>query len=78
MPTYRFQEIPLYGTKNVKCAGGCGKKLRRQRKFSQTLNPFNKGADGRPKTVQQIYAELADKAKQWESTPETCRNCQVA
>lgn len=74
MPTYRFSEVPLYGTKSVPCAG-CGKKLRRQRKFFQTLNPFNKDADGRPKTVQQIHAELAEECRQWEQEPETCRNC---
>jgi len=75
MPTYRFQEVPLYATKSITCSGTCGKKVRRQRKFSQTLNPFNKDSEGRPKTVQQIYAELAEKAKKWEQEPETCRNC---
>ncbi|MGW2740552.1 hypothetical protein ACWC4D_40965 [Streptomyces sp. NPDC001288] len=76
MPTYRFQEVPLHGTKTVQCSGGCGKKLRRQRKFFQTLNPFNKAADGRPKTVQQIYAELTEQAEQWKAAPETCRSCE--
>ncbi|MGW7001321.1 hypothetical protein ACWGCW_00485 [Streptomyces sp. NPDC054933] len=75
MPTYRFQEVPLYATKNVRCAGGCGKKVRRQRKFSQTLNPFNKAADGSPKTSKQIYAELGEKAKAWKTEPETCTRC---
>lgn len=74
MPTYRFQEVPLYGTKNVPCSG-CGKKLRRQRKFFQTLNPFNKAADGSPKTVTQINAELTEQIKQWKQEPETCSNC---
>jgi hypothetical protein len=75
MPTYRFQEVPLYATKTVPCAGDCGRKLRRQRKFSQTLNPFNKDSEGRPKTTQQIYAELSAEAKEWEAEPETCRHC---
>ncbi|MEU7338638.1 hypothetical protein [Streptomyces sp. NPDC007074] len=75
MPTYRFQEVPLYAKKSVTCAGGCGKTLRRQKKFAQTLNPFNKGADGRPKTTRQIHAELSEKAKQWQVAPETCDSC---
>ncbi|QKW31451.1 hypothetical protein HUT11_35400 (plasmid) [Streptomyces seoulensis] len=78
MPTYRFQEVPLYANKTVPCAGGCGKKLRRQRKFAQTLNPFNKDAEGRPKTSQQIQAELSQQAKEWKSAPETCDACFVA
>jgi predicted unusual protein kinase regulating ubiquinone biosynthesis (AarF/ABC1/UbiB family) len=75
MPTYRFQEVPLYANKTVTCFGGCGKKLRRQRKFCQTINPFNKDENGRPKTSQQIYAELSEEAKQWKAAPETCRDC---
>lgn len=74
MPTYTFREVPLYGTKTVPCSG-CGKKLRRQRKFSQTLNPFNKAADGRPKTAKQIQDELATEIRQWEQEPETCGAC---
>lgn len=74
MPTYRFQEISLQGIKNLPCSG-CGKKLRRQRKFFQTLNPFNKAADGSPKTVTQIDAELTEQIEQWKQEPETCGNC---
>ena len=74
MPTYRFQEVPLYGTKNIPCSG-CGKKLRRQRKFTQTLNPFNKNSEGHPKTVKEIQSELSERIKTWQAEPETCRNC---
>ena len=75
MPTYRFQPVTHQETKSVPCAGGCGKKVRRQRTFSQTLNPFNKNAAGQPKTVPEIVRELTEKAKEWQAQPETCRPC---
>lgn len=75
MPTYRFQEIPLTAKKNVTCAGACGKKVRRQRTFSQTLSPFNKTPDGRVKDILQIYRELNEKAEAWQAEPETCTRC---
>jgi hypothetical protein len=78
VPTYRFQEVPLYAQKSVPCSGGCGKKLRSQRKFSQTLNPFNKDAEGRPKTSLQIYAELSAQAQEWKTAAEMCAACSSA
>jgi hypothetical protein len=70
MPTYRFREIKHQASKNLPCPG-CGKKLRRQRTFGQTLNPFNKNADGRVKTELEIVRELNATAAQWETEPET-------
>jgi hypothetical protein len=57
MPTYRFREIKHQASKNLPCPG-CGKKVRRQRTFGQTLNPFNKNADGKVKTELEIVREL--------------------
>lgn len=75
MPTYRFREIKHQASKNLPCPA-CGKKLRRQRTFMQTLNPFNKNADGQPKTELEILRELNDQAKTWEAQPETHDACQ--
>jgi hypothetical protein len=74
MPTYRFERVPLTASKSVPCTE-CGKKVRRQRTFEQTLNPFNKTADGRVKTYKDIYPELRAKADAWKAEPETHPKC---
>ena len=72
--TVRFERVPLTFSKTVKCAG-CGKRLRRRRTFEQTLNPWNKNAQGQPRTRQEILAGLRDKAAEWQQQPETCGAC---
>jgi len=62
-----FQEVRLYATKSVKCPD-CGKRLKRSRKFYQTMNPFNKLPDGTVKSADDIYRELRAQAKAWEAT----------
>ena len=75
MPTYRFERVPWTAKKTVPCTV-CGKNIRRQRTFEQTLNPFNKTADGRVKTIKDIYPELSAKAEDWQQQPETHDTCQ--
>jgi hypothetical protein len=77
MTTYRFTEYPLTEKKSVPCPV-CGKKVRRQRTFSQTLNPFNKNADGSVKTVPDIYRALRVEADAWKAETETHPGCEVA
>jgi len=72
-----FREISLPGTKSVKCAGGCGRRLNRQKKFFQTLNPFNKLPDGSLKGIEDIYLELRESIRQWRGEPEFCKNCNL-
>ncbi|MGH9251976.1 MAG: hypothetical protein ACRD0W_21030, partial [Acidimicrobiales bacterium] len=55
-----YEAVKRTVTKAVPCAV-CGRKIRRQRTFQQTINPFNKGADGVVKTRAQIWAELGVK-----------------
>jgi len=74
--TERFQEVKLYGEKRFKCKGGCGRTLKRQRKFSQTINPFNKTKEGHIKTSQDIYPELKEKLMEWKKEIELCKHCQ--
>lgn len=71
---YTFDEVKIYADKTTKCRG-CGKRLKRSKKFSQTLNPFNKRTDGTVKTPEDIYAELRIEAKQWQTEAETCQAC---
>lgn len=62
MPTYHFESVTFKSTRTRD-----GK--RQQKTFTQTLNPFNKAADGTPKTREQILAELREEAYQWQATP---------
>lgn len=64
MTTYRFEEIAHPVVKSVPCRT-CGKPVRRSTTFSQTVNPFNKDADGNPKTAELIRAELREQAEKW-------------
>jgi hypothetical protein len=71
--TIRFQPIGLTVRKSVKCRG-CGKRLQRQRRFEQTLNPYNR-LHGIPKTAAQILDEERARAVEWKARPETCTAC---
>lgn len=66
-----FDEISLKGIKTIKCKN-CNKRLRRQRKFYQTINPFNKNEKGIPKNSSEINAELAKDIEEWKLKPESC------
>lgn len=70
-----FDEVSLHGEKTVKCAG-CGKRIKRRKKFWQTLNPFNRHPDGLPKTQEDIMAELQQEREEWQRQPELCSRCQ--
>jgi hypothetical protein len=72
--TIRFERVPLTAAKTVQCAG-CGKRLRRQRTFEMTLNPWNKNAQGQPRTRREILAALDAKAGEWKQQPEACVAC---
>lgn len=73
--TITFREVAIRGSKAVKCAGGCGRLLRRSRKFWQTLNPFNKNAAGEAKGANEIQEELFSERRAWMDEPETCKHC---
>jgi len=73
--TETYDPYTWKASKRVTCVGPCGKKLRRQRTFSETQSPFNKNANGEPKSVQDIYASLQEKAERWERQPEVCDPC---
>lgn len=45
-----------------------GKRRQQTKTFMQTVNPFNKNADGTRKTREQIYAELMNQRKEWLSS----------
>lgn len=68
MTVYRFEEVKRTAKKRVPCQGdGCKKRLNRQTTFMQTINPFNKNADGEVKSYSEIWRELGVKCKEWEA-----------
>lgn len=73
--TLTFNEVAIHGMKSVKCAGRCGRGLKRSRKFYQTLSPFNKKQSGELKSRDEIYAELIAERKAWMAEPEICKHC---
>lgn len=75
MTTVTFNEVTVHGSKSVKCAAGCGRTLKRSRKFWQTLSPFNKNAAGDLKTTAEICAELDSEVDYWRREAEVCKQC---
>lgn len=72
MPTYTFQEVKRTRTDKYKCP--CGKRFQRTVSATQTINPFNRNADGIPKTYPEIWKELGPKVAAMKSDP-TCGGC---
>lgn len=57
-----FDEVVVKATKRWK---EDGKARTKTRKFYQTMNPFNKNADGTVKTRDQIMAEITAERDTW-------------
>lgn len=72
--TERYEPMTWQTSKRLPCPD-CGKKIRRQTTFRQTISPFNKDAEGLPKTRREILAELREQAAEWEQKPERCTPC---
>lgn len=64
---HNFEEISVKGVKRWKAENG--KPRQCTKKFWQTLNPFNKNADGSIKTRQQIVAEIKAERDAWMLEP---------
>lgn len=62
MATYRFDEVTLKATYRWK---ENGKSRQRTKTFMQTINPFNKNADGIIKNRVEIMAELSKERDAW-------------
>lgn len=64
---YRFAEVSIKAVRRWVDADG--KKRQQTRKFFQTINPFNKNADGTQKTRDQIMVELKAQRDEWLKEP---------
>lgn len=73
--TVVFDKVEHHATKIGTCSK-CGAKAKRNKVFYQTLNPFNKGADGQPKERSQIARELVEEAKAWKQLPVYHAKCE--
>lgn len=60
----QFEEVITNRTKHGKCPS-CGKTTVRQKKFSQTVNPWNKNSDGTSKTPDEVRADVNKEADDW-------------
>ena len=74
---YIFEAIKCQNRKVIRCAV-CGRQLIRSRTFTQTLNPYNRRADGLAKSRGDIMTELRAQAAAWQEAPETCAKCLAA
>jgi len=74
--TTRFEVIRHKAVKSLPCAV-CGKRLRRQRTFEQTINPYNRNADGTVKTRAEIRQELITEARVWAQDAESHAACEA-
>lgn len=71
----KFEEVKLSASRSGQCIF-CGNKCSIKRTFMQTLNPFNKGKDGRTKTRSQIIVELNAEIKAWQQKPIAHSKCE--
>jgi hypothetical protein len=71
-----FVPVKLYATKTGKCTV-CGKYVKRQTIFEQTLNPFNKNKEGIPKNKIEIYKELYIERTNWMKEPIKHKKCNI-
>lgn len=73
--TTRFEVVKRQVAKPFVCQA-CGRKGRKQTTLRQTINPFNRNADGTLKTFSDIHAELQIDAAAWAPEPihEGCRS----
>lgn len=70
-----FELVKLYATKSGRCPK-CGKRAIRTTTFSQTLNPFNKNTEGRPKTRKEIWEDLENERNTWMKLPVYHARCE--
>lgn len=70
--TVRFDEMSAQAVRTGPCPG-CGRRVRRQRTFTATVSPFNQ-VDGRPRTPNEVQAQVGQWAREWSPDPEVFRH----
>jgi len=62
--TVTFEKVRQGISKHGACPV-CGGRVTRSRTFTETVNPYNRGPDGQPKTKGQIMLDLVKRAEAW-------------
>ena len=63
--TVRFREVKATAKRTGKCPH-CSRRVTRSRSFTQTVSPFNKNADGTPKTWAEVRQAVDAEAARWD------------
>ena len=74
MTTYNFQEVSVIAEKSGKCPK-CGKTYTRKKKIWNTINPWNRNADGSIKTWDEVYENVLKDREEWLKEPIEPHNC---
>ena len=72
---HHFNKVSLTFSKTGNCSV-CGRKTTRSKVFWQTISPFNTAADGSPKSIAQIKAELCIEGTKWKEQPVCHAKCE--
>ena len=70
-----FAEVKYFARKMGICTV-CGKYASREKRFTQTINPWNKTKDGHVKDRTDIYRDLQQEAEQWKCLPVFHKKCE--
>jgi hypothetical protein len=72
--TIRFEKVQRRRSALGTCPG-CGRFVQRRKTFEQTVNPFNRNADGSVKTRDEVSEAVKAEAAAWvpDFTHEACR-----
>lgn len=68
MTTHRYTGPSVQAVRRAPCRI-CGRRMAKRRTFSQTVSPFNKHPDGRPKTGAEVWAAVKAEADAWQPDP---------
>jgi hypothetical protein len=63
--TYVFEKVKHVEKRNGVCPV-CGKRVQRSHTFEETVNPYNRNADGTIKERAEVLASVRAKGKAWE------------
>lgn len=71
----KYTKYKLTPEKRFKCQA-CGKHVKRQKTFWQTMSRFNRGLSGAVKSPKEIYESLNSQADQWHKDTVLCATCE--
>jgi hypothetical protein len=76
MTYYRYDEVSSYAQKSGPCVK-CGKRTTRKRKFTNTVNPWNKNPDGTVRTRIEVQDNVNRLAREWQLEPVMHAGCEA-